>query len=64
MNSSRITVGPRNMQEMAAFEKEIDAVRDAARQKVGSEDAAYIRRIMWLVPVDSRSACLPTNPST
>jgi fatty acid desaturase len=51
MNSSRITVGPRNMQEMAAFEKEIDAVRDAARQKVGSEDAAYIRRILWLVRI-------------
>jgi NADPH-dependent stearoyl-CoA 9-desaturase len=51
MNSSRITVGPRSMQEMAAFEKEIDAVRDAARQKVGSDDATYIRRILWLVRI-------------
>ena len=51
MNSSRITVGPRSMQEMGAFEKELDAVRDAVRQKVGSEDAAYIRRILWLVRI-------------
>ncbi len=44
-------IGPRTMEEMAAFEQEIDAIRLEAQTHVGQEDARYIRRILRLVRV-------------
>ena len=44
-------IGPRTMEEMAAFERDIDAIRDEVESRVGEEDARYIRRILRLVRV-------------
>ncbi|MEY4765330.1 MAG: hypothetical protein RI907_2003 [Pseudomonadota bacterium] len=49
MNTKTITVGPRSMEEMAAFEREMDAIREEVWRKVGDEDARYIKRILWTV---------------
>lgn len=46
-----MTIGPRTMEEMAAFEQEIDAIKIEAQSRVGQEDARYIRRILRLVRV-------------
>ena len=51
MTSQRITVGPRTLQEMAAFEQEINAVKAEVRQRVGDKDARYIRTILWTVRI-------------
>ena len=51
MNTKTITVGPRTMEEMAAFEREMDAIRDEAWRKVGDEDARYIKTILATVRV-------------
>ena len=47
MSSKTITVGPRSMEEMAEFEKELNAIREEALAKVGDEDARYIKKILW-----------------
>jgi fatty acid desaturase len=49
MNSKTITVGPRSMEEMAAFESEIDAIKADVWRKVGDEDARYIKKILLTV---------------
>jgi fatty acid desaturase len=49
MTTKTMTIGPRTMQELDAFQKDLDAIRDEARAKVGEEDARYIRRILRLV---------------
>ena len=59
MTSQRITVGPRTLQEMAAFEQEINAVKAEVRQRVGDKDARYIRTI--LLTGDARE--LPGAPA-
>ena len=51
MTTKITTIGPRTMEEMAAFQKALDAIRDEARAKVGEEDARYIRGILRLVRV-------------
>ncbi|MFT3858812.1 MAG: acyl-CoA desaturase [Aquabacterium sp.] len=51
MTTKTMTIGPRTMDEMAAFQKDLDAIRDEARAKVGEEDARYIRGILRLVRI-------------
>ncbi len=51
MSSKTITVGPRSMEEMAAFERDITAIREDVVRKVGDEDARYIRKILLTVRV-------------
>ena len=42
-------IGPRSMQEMAAFQQELDAIHHETRQTLGERDARYIRRILRTV---------------
>jgi linoleoyl-CoA desaturase len=42
-------IGPRSMQEMAAFQQELDAIHHEVRQSLGERDARYIRRILRTV---------------
>lgn len=42
-------IGPRSMQEMAAFQQELDAIHHEVRQSLGERDALYIRRILRTV---------------
>ena len=49
MSTKTTTIGPRSMEEMAAFERELDAIRDEVQVTIGERDAAYIRRILRIV---------------
>jgi len=51
MNTKTITVGPRSMEEMAAFERDIDAIKEEVWRKVGDEDARYIKGILTTMRV-------------
>lgn len=42
-------IGPRSMQEMAAFQQELDAIHHEVRQSLGERDARYIRSILLTV---------------
>lgn len=42
-------IGPRSMQEMAAFQQELDTIHHETRQTLGERDARYIRRILRTV---------------
>jgi len=42
-------IGPRSMQEMAAFQQELDAIHQEVRQSLGERDARYIRKILLTV---------------
>ncbi|MFZ5527721.1 MAG: fatty acid desaturase family protein [Pseudomonadota bacterium] len=42
-------IGPRSMQEMAAFQQELDAIHHEVRQSLGERDARYIRKILLTV---------------
>lgn len=46
---ARLNVGPRTAEELAAFEHELDTLRERTRAKVGAADARYIRRVLWSV---------------
>lgn len=49
MNRHTVQVGPKTLEEMNAFQQELDAIRDEVRQSIGDRDARYIRKILWLV---------------
>jgi fatty acid desaturase len=51
MSTKTMIIGPKTTEEMAAFEKDIDAIRAEAQARVGKEDANYIRSILRLVRV-------------
>jgi NADPH-dependent stearoyl-CoA 9-desaturase len=51
MTTSTINVGPRTLEELEAFRKDIDAIRNEVHSKLGEEDARYIRGILRLVRV-------------
>ncbi len=49
--TTKATIGPRTMQEMAAFQRELDAIRDEVRPTIGERDARYIRKILATVRI-------------
>jgi fatty acid desaturase len=51
MTSKTMQIGPKTLDELTAFERALDAIRDNARQRVGDKDARYIRSILRLVRV-------------
>src|SRR5690606_21778018 len=44
-------IGPRTAQEMAAFQRELDAIREDTIKHVGEEDARHIRRVLRTVRI-------------
>lgn len=48
-SSTATVIGPRSMQEMAAFQQELDAIHQEVRQSLGERDARYIRGILRTV---------------
>jgi linoleoyl-CoA desaturase len=49
MNRPTVQIGPRTLEEMNAFQQELDTIRDEVRQTIGERDARHIRRILWTV---------------
>jgi fatty acid desaturase len=49
MSNKTTAIGPRTIEEMSAFEHEIDALRNEVHQTIGERDARYIRGILRLV---------------
>lgn len=49
--SSTVQIGPRTPAEMAAFQRDLDAIGDDTRRTLGERDARYIRGILTLVRV-------------
>ena len=41
--------GPRTAEAFAAFARELDDIRDAARARLGADDARYIVRLLWAI---------------
>lgn len=51
MTKRTMTIGPRTQEEMEVFEREVTAIGDAARKKVGAQDARYILRVLYFVRI-------------
>ena len=49
MNNKTLQIGPRSVEELEAFQHELDTLRDQTRAKVGERDARYIQGILKLV---------------
>jgi NADPH-dependent stearoyl-CoA 9-desaturase len=51
MNKQTIAIGPKSMEEMNAFERELTTIGQEAHQRVGQKDANYIIRVMYFVRI-------------
>ena len=49
MNVQTLQIGPKSIEELEAFQQELDAIRDETRAQLGERDARYIRGILKLV---------------
>lgn len=49
MNPQTLQIGPKSIEELEAFQQELDAIRDETRAQLGERDARYIRGILKLV---------------
>jgi NADPH-dependent stearoyl-CoA 9-desaturase len=51
MTTKTMTIGPRTMEELNAFEQELTSIGNEARARVGDEDARYITRVLHFVRI-------------
>ncbi|MES2089673.1 MAG: acyl-CoA desaturase [Pseudomonadota bacterium] len=51
MNQPTIQIGPKTIEEMAAFQRELDAIRDEVRPTLGERDARHIKRVLRMVRI-------------
>lgn len=49
MNQHTQQIGPKTVEQMAAFQRDLDAIGDETRQKIGAQDAAHIRKVLRTV---------------
>lgn len=51
MTTRTMSIGPRNLEELHAFEQALTAIGNEARARVGDEDARYIIRVLYFVRI-------------
>ncbi len=51
MTHKTMQIGPKSLEELEAFQHELDAIKEETRQTLGERDAKYIRSILRLVRV-------------
>ncbi len=51
MNQPTIQIGPKTIEEMAAFQRELDAIRDEVRPTLGERDARHIKGVLRMVRI-------------
>jgi fatty acid desaturase len=49
MSHYTVQVGPKTVEEMNAFQRELDAIQEEARRDLGERDARYIHKILRIV---------------
>lgn len=51
MNQHTQQIGPKTVEQMDAFQRDLDAIGDETRQKIGETDARHIRKVLRTVRV-------------